>query len=59
MKLRKETMQFYLEECECEWCGWPIYVGDRYFQDEETSMVFCCGQCAQEYRKYVDGKSTR
>ena len=29
------------EECDCEWCGWPLDIGDRCHDSSLTESVYC------------------
>lgn len=33
-----------VEECQCEWCGYPMYVGDGVV-DTPEGPVYCSGSC--------------
>ncbi len=30
------------EETACDWCGCPLYVGDRAYPTPDENAVFCC-----------------
>jgi hypothetical protein len=51
-------MGFYVahhgEECECEYCGYPLYVRDSVYEGEKEhngGHAFCCKMCAEKYEK--------
>lgn len=37
------------EETTCEWCGFPLYVGDSAL--ESADRIFCSSGCASRYRE--------
>lgn len=36
------TIQDHTEETSCDWCGCPLYVGDRAYPNADEIAVFCC-----------------
>jgi hypothetical protein len=38
------------EEFECEWCGSPVYQGEKAFQIREWDHCFCSLKCARDFR---------
>lgn len=34
------------EECDCQWCGAPLYVGDYVTTDEFECDAYCGTSCA-------------
>ena len=37
------------EETTCEWCGFPLYVGDSAL--ESADRIFCSSGCVSRYRE--------
>ena len=40
------------EETTCEWCGFPLYVGDRALQAGD--WIYCGRTCAAEHRERLE-----
>ena len=48
VKLIEERVQRHSDECACDWCGAPNYVGDRVFLDMEREAAYCSWWCAAQ-----------
>ncbi len=36
------TIHDMTEETFCDWCGRPLYIGDRAYLTTDENAVFCC-----------------
>ncbi len=45
MRLEHERIKHHTEECQCEQCGSPRYVGDVVYFTED-GLVYCSRACA-------------
>lgn len=43
--LRCQTIREHQHETACDWCGAPLYVGDRVYYSTDGG-AFCCRSCA-------------
>lgn len=43
----RRVVRRLVEECECEWCGYPMYVGD-WLLDTPEGPVYCSSKCCNE-----------
>ena len=48
VKLSDETVKRPIDECECDWCGCPLLVGDTVFLDLEHGTAYCSTACAEQ-----------
>jgi len=44
-KLDKDIIRNIHEECQCEYCGWPMYVNDTCYVSEDLGKIFCGNYC--------------
>jgi hypothetical protein len=44
--LTVETIRRHMDECPCDHCGSPVYVGDRVYLDLATGAAYCSRPCA-------------
>ena len=47
----KRTILNVQEETSCEWCGWPLDVGDRC-EDSADGSVYCSRTCLETAAEY-------
>jgi hypothetical protein len=45
--LKRETIKRHLDECPCDWCADPLYVGDSIFIDLDHGTAYCSRACAR------------
>lgn len=38
----------YDEEFQCSVCGFPVYTGDKAYEDPDTGEIYCCKACAEK-----------
>jgi hypothetical protein len=46
VKLSHETIKRPLDECNCDWCGQSLLVGDRVHYDLDHGTAYCSRACA-------------
>lgn len=50
VKYRRYTVVHHSAECECRYCGGPLYVGDNFIaSDNGEGDAFCTRLCAEHY----------
>lgn len=59
MKLQCERVKRHLDEHPCDWCGQPVYVGDRSCHDADSGGLWCSERCATADRADGLGKAGR
>ncbi len=42
MQTTRYTIHDITEETSCDWCGCPLYIGDRAYPTTDENAVFCC-----------------
>ena len=47
--MSSSRIRSHSEEADCDWCGWPMYLGDSAHYAREH--VFCSPECADRYRE--------
>jgi hypothetical protein len=45
--LRQETIRRPLDDCDCDWCGRSLKVGDPVFVDLAHGTAYCTRACAE------------
>ena len=45
--LEEYTIKHHTEEVTCEWCGFPMYVGEKVLYFDE--LPFCSHECITDY----------
>lgn len=45
-KLQCERIKRHTDEHACDWCGGPVYVGERSYHDESSGGLWCSTGCA-------------
>lgn len=58
-RLQCEQIKRHLDEHPCDYCGGPVYVGDRSYHDESEGGLFCSVRCAEAERPGVEFKVVR
>ena len=48
--VKKERVDHHTYEGVCNMCGWPVYVGDYWYLDEETEEPCCSIRCVKHAR---------
>ncbi len=48
MRLQSGRVKNHAEECACDWCGGPIYLGDTVLFELEGGRVWCSERCAAD-----------
>mgnify|MGYP007073303445 CR=1 FL=1 len=48
MNTRKERINGIREECDGQWCGYPMFQGDHVIVDDRD-RTFCSKRCAGAY----------
>lgn len=46
--MAKYEIKSYKQETSCDWCGYPFYVGDYAYLDENTNRVYCGEKCQKK-----------
>jgi hypothetical protein len=46
-KLKRETIERPVDECPCDWCATPLFVGDAIFIDLDHGRAYCSRACAE------------
>lgn len=63
-----ETVRDRAGECSCDWCGTPLYIGDKLWELDDFSRYYCSKSCANkdeatqpaaEYRSLLKAYSNR
>lgn len=56
MPVTADTVRFnryrivhHAAECDCQNCGAPLYVGDRFIAQADQSPAFCGRHCAESH----------
>jgi hypothetical protein len=49
MKAKRYTITHHSQECQCEQCGYPLYVEDKVVTEENEEHSFCTKKCLNEY----------
>ena len=44
-KLKKDKIDHHLDECQCDYCGFPMYYGETIYISEDLGKVFCGNYC--------------
>ena len=47
--MSRYVIRHHSEETDCDWCGFPLYVGDSAL--ESADRIFCSSGCASRYRE--------
>jgi hypothetical protein len=47
--MSRDRIRSHAEETDCDWCGWPMYVGDP--ATFRFDLAFCSPACADRYRE--------
>ena len=47
LKLKREKIDNIHEECQCEYCGFPMYVGEDCWTSEVVEKIYCGVYCAK------------
>lgn len=47
-RLSEERIKRRVEETYCDWCGGPLYVGDRVLYNLHRGDAYCSRHCAIE-----------
>ena len=53
--MEKHVIMNISEECQCIWCGWPMYQGETALYHEEEP--YCSKWCIEE--EYISNKKTQ
>jgi hypothetical protein len=46
-QLHEERVTRQLDECDCDYCGCPLFVGDRVFYDLAHGTAYCSQACGE------------
>ncbi len=49
--ITREPITKTYEECDCDYCGNPLYTGDIAYYNDDNSTVFCSLKCAKDNDK--------
>lgn len=48
MQLSKYIIRRWQDETQCDWCGYPLYIGDVAYMDT-SNKVYCGKKCQEKY----------
>jgi hypothetical protein len=46
MNLRRDKIKYHLHETDCDYCGYPLGIGDWIIHDPERGRGYCSMSCA-------------
>jgi hypothetical protein len=48
MNLKREKIKYHLHETDCDYCGYPLAIGDWIIADRERGRGYCSISCANQ-----------